>query len=408
MAVLRAYRPLFSVPGAARFIVGAAVGRLAAAMFGISTVVMVASRHDSYGLAGAVSAVGLLVLAILAPVIGGVLDRRGQRTVAIPLVSFSTVMLMVLVVCSIAGAPVWTLFASYALSAGIPSLGTMSRARWNEIFRGDDERLHVAMSLEQVLDELSFVIAPVLAVVTSTLILPEAGIIIAATGYLAGTLLFCSARSSEPPVVPHHDRPVGFAITRPGLLLVALVMALTGVVFGSNEVVTIAVADSAGHEGFSSVILGLFALGSAVSGLFFGLRSFRSSIVARLVVGVGLMFLLEIPVLLATNLWALAAVMAVAGIATAPTLITSMGLAQRLVPTAMLNEGMTIVLTGLLVGISAGSAVGGAAVERYGAHPAYLVPVAAGAGALVIALLGWRALARADRRRPMSGSLVRG
>lgn len=408
MHVLTAYRPLFSAPGAGRFVLGAAVGRLAEAMFGIATIVMVATRHESFGLAGAVSAVGLLALAVFAPVIGGLVDRRGQRRVAIPLATFSTLMLAAMVVCSATGAPVWTLFVFYALSAGIPNLGTMSRARWNEIYREDEGRLHVALSFEQVLDELAFVIAPVIAVVTSTLIAPEAGLAIAAVAYLVGTLLFCSARSSEPPVVARHDRPPGLALSRPGLLPVALVMTLTGAIFGGNEVVTVAVADAAGNEAFSSVILGFFALGSAASGLVFGLRTFSSGIVTRLVIGVTLMFLLELPVLLATNLWVLAAVMTVAGIATAPTLITSMGLAQRLVPPAMINEGMTIVLTGLIVGVAARSAVGGAAVERLGAHTAYLVPVVAGFGALVIALVGWRTLARADAQRPSSGSLVRG
>jgi len=397
--MLSAYRPLFAVPGAARFIVGAALGRLAAAMFGISVVVMVATRHDSYGLAGAVSAVGLLALAVLAPVIGGLVDRHGQRRVAMPLVAFSTLMIAATVACSILDAPIWTLFVFYPLSAGVPSLGTMSRARWHQICDGDEATLHVAMSFEQVLDELSFVVAPVLAVVVSTLVLPEAGLVLAGVGYLTGTLLFCSARSSEPTVVHRDHRPEGVAVRRPGLVVVAMVMVMTGVIFGGNEVVTIAVADGAGSKGFSSVMLALFALGSAASGVVFGTRVFRSSIVTRLVVGTAGMFVLELPVLFVDGLWPLAVVMAVAGVATAPTLITSMGLAQRLVPTAMLNEGMTIVLTGLIVGISAGSALGGAAVERLGAHEAYLVPVLAGLGALLTALAGWRRLARADRLR---------
>ena len=396
--MLRAYLPLLSAPGARRFMVGAVLGRLAEAMFGISVVVMVASRYGSFGTAGAVSAVGLLVLAGFAPVIGGLIDRRGQARVAVPLIAFSSVMGAGTILCSFLGAPVWTLFVFYALSAFVPSLGTMSRARWNEIYRGDDEQLHVAMSAEQVLDELSFVVAPVLAVVTSTLLFPEAGLLIASVLYLTGTLLFCSARESEPPIVPHAERPRGVALTRPGLLAVAAVMTLTGVIFGSNEVVTVAVADAAGNEGLASVVLALFALGSAVSGVVFGTRTFRSGLVTRLVIGVALMFVLEVPVLLlADHLGLLAVAMLVAGVATAPTLITSMSLAQRLVPTAMLNEGMTVVLTGLIVGISVGSAGSGAAVERFGPQPAYAVSVAAGLGALLIALVGWRSLARAER-----------
>ena len=144
------------------------------------------------------------------------------------------------------------------------------------------------------------------------------------------------------------------------------------------------------------MILGLFALGSAASGLVFGSRRFGSSFVTRLVVGAACMFVLELPLLVVRPLWGLAVVMVVAGMATAPTLITSMGLAQRLVPTAMLNEGMTVVLTGLVVGVSAGSAVAGAAVERLGAHEAYAVPVLAGLLALLIALAGRSRLARAD------------
>jgi len=396
--VLRAYRPLLTVPGARRFVVGASLGRVAVAMFGISVVVMVARREGSYALAGSVSAVGLLSFALSAPVIGGFVDRYGQRRVALPLVAVSTLMLAAMVTCSLTRAPVWTLFVTYALSGGVASLGTMSRARWNAAFRDEPESLHVAMSFEQVLDELGFVIAPALAVVLSTTFLPETGVIVAGLAFFVGTLLFCSARESEPPVVASVDRPRGVAVTRPGLLVVAAVMTLTGVLFGSNEVVTVAVADAAGHENFASVVLGLFALGSAVSGLVFGTRTFSSGVVTRLVIGVTLMALLELPVLLAAgNLWTLAVVMLVAGVATAPTLITSMGLAQRLVPPAMLNEGMTVVLTGLVVGVSSGSALGGAAVEALGPRPAYVVPVLAGVGAVVLALLGARSLVRAER-----------
>ena len=129
--MLGAYRPLFSAPGARRFVLGSALGRVAVAMFGVSTVVMVSRREGSFALAGAVSAVGLLVFAVSAPVIGGLVDRYGQRRIAVPLAVFSTAVLAVLVVCSATGAPAWTLFLTYAASGVVASLGTMSRARWN-------------------------------------------------------------------------------------------------------------------------------------------------------------------------------------------------------------------------------------------------------------------------------------
>jgi predicted MFS family arabinose efflux permease len=69
-------------------------------------------------------------------------------------------------------------------------------------------------------------------------------------------------------------------------------------------------------------------------------------------------------------------------------LITALTLAQRLVPPALITEGMAVAVTGILVGISAGTAIGGVLVEAIGAHPAYALPVAAAAIAALIAYAG--------------------
>ena len=84
--MLSAYAPLFRVPGATRFIAGTALSRTGGAMFGVAIIVMLSERRGSFGLAGAVSAVGLLVLAIAGPVIGRLVDKHGQRRVALPFV----------------------------------------------------------------------------------------------------------------------------------------------------------------------------------------------------------------------------------------------------------------------------------------------------------------------------------
>ena len=104
----------------------------------------------------------------------------------------------------------------------------------------------------------------------------------------------------------------------------------------------------------------------------------------RLLLAATGMFVLEAPALLVGGLWPLVVVMFVAGWATAPMLITSLSLAQRLVPAALVTEGMAVAITGILIGISGGSAVGGWAIEAWGAQQAYAVPVLAGALALAI------------------------
>ncbi|MDN5796639.1 MAG: MFS transporter [Intrasporangium sp.] len=384
--MLSHYRALFTVPGARVFIAGGMTARSAGAMFGVATVAMIAARRDSYGLAGAVMAAGMTTLAIFAPVLGRLVDRYGQRRVAVPCFLWSGFWALMTVLVSVRGWPSWLFFVTYPLLGAIPNLGTMARARWSHIFRHDPKSLHTAMSFEQVMEEVTFVIGPVLAVWLATAVFPEAGFVFAAVCYGLGVTIFVSARSTEPPVVPHHERPGGFAFHQPGIVPLAFIMTMTGVMFGTNEVVTIAVADLAGHKDAAGPILALYALGSALSGVVFGARSHGRNLVKLLIAGTFGMFLLEAPVLVVTSLPLLAPVMFVAGLATAPTLITTMNLIERLVPRAQINEGMTIVLTGLIIGIALGSAASGAVVDHVGAHAGYAVAVLAGVLAFVMAL----------------------
>ena len=395
--MLSAYAPLFKVPGALRFLSGTAFSRVGGAMFGVSVIIMISERRGSFGLAGAVSAVGVAVLAAAGPFIGRLIDRYGQRRAALPFILVASLSGLATVVASWVGAPAWTLFVLYGLSALLPEPGPMSRARWAHIYRDEPDRLHTAMSFEQVADEAAFVVGPVVGVLVSTLWFPEAGLLLAETLFLVGMLTFLSARQTEPPVVPHDQRPPGVAVRRPGLLIVATALVMTGVIFGANEVIAVAYTAEQGSASFSSVVLGAFAVGSTVSGILFGTRAFRSSLTTRLLVAAGGMFVLEAPALVVGGVWPLAVVMLVAGSATAPMLITSLSLAQRLVPRALITEGMAVAITGLLIGISIGSAVGGWAIEAWGAQSAYAVPVLAGALAVVIVAVRRTSLERAER-----------
>ena len=81
-------------------------------------------------------------------------------------------------------------------------------------------------------------------------------------------------------------------------------------------------------------------------------------------------------------------------------LITSLSLAQRLVPKALVTEGMAVAITGILIGISAGSAGGGWAIEAWGAQTAYAVPVVSGGLALALVAVRYRHLERDERAGP--------
>ncbi|SEC27382.1 hypothetical protein SAMN04490357_1607 [Streptomyces misionensis] len=381
------YRRLFAAKGALGFTATGFLARLALSMSGVGTVVMIAAVRHSYALAGAVGGAALAATLVTIPLLGRLVDRYGQARTAIPAALWSSLMSAALVVCLATDAPTWTLFVTNVLSATAPNVGGMARARWAELY-GDDDRMHVANSFEQVLDELCFVLGPVVVVALATGVAPEAGRVAPLVLTLAGTVLFCLQRGTEPPVRPADPSAGRSPLANRGLQVMIAVFLFTGSLFGSLEVVTIAFTDSLGHKSAAGAVLALQAVGSALSGLLFGLLTLRGSGPARFLLGVGGMALLMLPLTLATGMASLVPLMFIAGMATSPTMITGMGLVQELIPRARINEGMTLAVTGLLGGSSLGSTLAGWAVERFGAGSGYWLPVGAAALALLTAVTG--------------------
>lgn len=393
------YRRILSVPGALAFTLAGLIARLPMSMLGVATVAMIATVRDSYALAGAVSATAVTVTALTAPLGGRLVDRYGQaRVVLIGLTIFAcgtTAMLL----CIRQQAPDWALFVCCLGSCGAPGIGSMTRARWAELFRDDAASRHTANSLEQVLDEFSFTVGPALAMVLSTTLFPEAGLVCALVLVTVGTVLFAAQRRTEPPARRPEPGSRATVFGLPGLGVVCGVFVATGVVFGAMEVSSVAVVDAFGG-GATGAVLAFQAAGSCVAGVVFGGLTLRGPLVRRFALGVAAMALGVLPLVVADGLVVLALLLFLAGLATAPTMISGMTLVQRLVPAGRLNEGMNTAYTGLLVGISAGAALAGQVVDGFGANRGYLVPATAGALALAVALAGSGRLRAALARRP--------
>jgi len=99
---------------------------------------------------------------------------------------------------------------------------------------------------------------------------------------------------------------------------------------------------------------------------------------------------LTLPLLAASltgSLPLLAGSLLIAGMATAPTMVTTMTLVQQRTPEGRLNEGMTLAVTGLLGGIACGAATGGRLVDRLSPAAGFGVPATAAAVALMISLV---------------------
>jgi MFS family permease len=387
-------------PGALKFSAAGALARLPMSMVGIGAVLMVQGIYDSYAMAGRVAAVLGLAQAFLAPQIARWVDRRGQRTVLLPTLAVSVVGLGGLVTAAVLGSPEWVLWPFAAIAgASQGSYGSMVRARWNHAL-DDSRRLHTAYSLESSIDELVYIVGPILATTLATAVAAPSALVVAGVATAVGGLLFVFQRATEPPVVAPdseaRQRPV---VLTPGMPVLVLVFVAMGMIFGSMEVATVAFAEELGSKGMAGVVLAVFALGSMVAGLAYGARHFTSPAARRFVIGMAALGAGVSLFLLAHSLWTLAIVMFVAGLAIAPTVITGNGLVQDMVGKHQLTEALAWVGTSIGIGASLGASVAGARVDAAGADAGFLVAVGAGWFATLLTLAASRTLRRQSAAR---------
>jgi MFS family permease len=367
-------------------------------MMGIGVVTMVSQLTGRYGLAGALAATMALSAAVLGPRTSRLVDQYGQRRVLRPAALCALTAATGLLLAARQGLPDWVLFVCAAGVGAVPSLGAMVRARWAALYRGSPH-LHTAYSFESVVDEVCFVLGPIVSIGLSTSWFPEAGPLLAACFLAVGVCWLTAQRATEPKPHPRGRDDSGSALRTPALRVFVATFVASGAVFGSIDVITVAFADELGHKAASSVVLALYAAGSCVAGLVFGLLRPRGAPEHRWLLGVCAQAVSMIPLLLVGNLLFLAVALFVAGLFVAPTMITTMGLIEQHVPRARLTEGMTWVSTGLTVGVALGASVSGWVIDASGARAAYGVPAVSGAVAVVVGFLGYRRLSGPVRRR---------
>lgn len=403
---MRPYLEILRIPGALKFSSAGLLARSGGAMMGIGLVLMVSGLYGSYELAGALAAANGFAWALGTAVLSNLVDRHGQRRVMLPAVIVSSLSLATLVALAVLQTPIWTLFPAAVLSGatgGAP--GALVRARWNHV-TADADKLHTAFALESTLDELTFVVGPVLATALATLAHPAAGLVLPVILSLTGALVFYAQRATEPPILPRpaptETRPPlreRLVVLFPGIGPVIAVNLLIGAVFGSIDITVVAAATSMDARGASGLILAVFSIGSAAAGFYYGARHWGSPLPARFLVGVIALLVASVGLLTANSVLLLAVIGLAVGVTIAPTLINGNTLIQGLAPAPRLTESLAWMGTGIGIGASLGSSVAGKAIDTGGYHAGFWVVVVSAAIAALIAAGSYRTLRRltADR-----------
>jgi hypothetical protein len=381
-----AYATVLGDPAARAFSLTGFVARLPQAMTGIGIVLLVSLTDGSFGRAGAVVACVTLAGAVAAPLWGRAMDRAGQARVLVG-TSLGYAAGVVLVVVSVLHR--WPLATTLggAVLAGLcfTPTGSSVRARWSHRLR-DPALLDTAFAIEAVVDELTFVVGPVLVTLLATAVAPAAGLAVCAVIGVLGSLVLAAQRATEPPRRPRLHA-ADHASRLPLHLLTTVVLAswACGGIFGGMEVVVVAFAREHDVLSSSGVLLMCWAAGSLGAGLVAGLTTWRRAPLVRYRIGAVALAITLVPMAFVGPAWLLGALLAVSGCAIAPTLIASVSVVQTSVPPVRLTEALGWTGTGMSAGVATGAALAGAAVDRTASAGGFVLVV--GFGVLVVGAL---------------------
>jgi MFS family permease len=378
--VFTTYRRVLALPGALMFSASGLVARLPIAMVSLGIVLLVSTRTGSYSSAGIVAAAYLIANALFAVPQARLIDTLGQRRV-LPVaaaVSATGLVAMMAAVESDSSAPWPHLWAAVA-GATMPQIGSAVRARWSSLVPNKRDLL-TAFAFESVVDEMVFMLGPVLVTVLATAVHPLAGLSSAVVATVAGTAVLVSQKRTEPaPTGPTRRDARGGAPMPWGVLAPLVVCAFAmGGLLGGAEVATVALSEEFGAKALSGLMLAIWAVGSLVAGVITGAVHLTASNAIRFRWGMLALGSLMLPLPFVDGFVTLALFLFLSGLAIAPTLIASFAWIEEIVPQGRITEGITLFITGLGAGLAPGAALVGLVVDTAGASSSYWLTAVAG------------------------------
>jgi MFS family permease len=363
---VRRYLEVWRLPGAPVLVVGGMVGRFPIAMVPLALLLLVAARTGSYASAGLATGAYTISTAVLAPVMGRLVDRLGPRPVlAVTGVAYPAALAGLIAVLMLSASTAVIYPVAALAGATFPVLSSSLRALWSQLAEGDDAVRQAAYALDSISAEVVFVSGPITVAALVTLASPAVALGVAAILTLAGTL---AVAFSGPACAWRRHSATGSArgaspLRAPGMAVLLAGASALMFGFGVVEVAVPAFATREGVPALSGVLLGVWAVGSVCGGIWFGTRSFASPPARQWRWGLGLITLGMAPLALAGSPWILGALLLLAGMAIAPTMTIQNGLVAELAAPGTLAEAFTW-LTTVIFGASAlGSAAGGALVD---------------------------------------------
>ena len=361
------------------------VGRIPVAMNTVALVFLISTVRDSFLLAGIASSIYTFSGAIVGPRIGRLADRHGTRVVLLPITIINAFSIVAVVYSSSRSTPLLLFFSALA-GATMPSFGSYTRTRWSRTIK-DKRELGVALSLESVADETAFVIGPAFAGFLFSLYGSNSPLIAGVVFTVIGGIGLAITSFDHRVTYDGEQIHGGLLKIKYVKSLLASLVAL-GLLFGSNFVVILAVAKENGRAAEGGLWVGLYPIGSTIAGLIYGFIHWKSRNSIRYTLALAFMTLSTSAILFFQDIDTIVYFIIISGIAIAPALIAANAQLKELVPLSRLNEAFSLLGASISIGITLGSSLSGALVDRFGGWNGFYFMTAATLLATLLSAIG--------------------
>jgi MFS family permease len=379
---IRPMTTLTSTPGALRILGSSVIARLPLAMLGLALLVHARHVTGSYAAAGLVTGAYAVAAGVGGPLLGRLVDRRGQTAVLAPSVLASAGLLGAAAALPAGAPPGLMLGLAAGIGLATPPLGACVRTLLPRLV--DEDTVRIAYAVDATAVELTWVFGPPLAFAVGALW--STGGALAASGavMLLGTVAFAAQPASRHwRPAPGQQRPAGGSLRAPGMRTLVSVLTAAGMLFGAVEVAVPATAGA-----MAGPLMGLWGLGSLAGGAIATRRGGGAHTPGGLALVLAFLAAGHLALVAAAgSTVALAAVLFVAGSAIAPTFASVYAMVERVAPKGTVTEAFAWLATAIAVGTAAGAAVAGTLVEQAGPDAAFVLAGIAGAVALLTMVL---------------------
>jgi MFS family permease len=386
---LRGYGALLAMAGVRPVILWGLVARVPFGMSVLAMVFMVRATGGSYADAGIVTGANTVAVALGAPVAGRLVDRGRPKTVLLAFGILCPALMAALALLAWAGAPLWALaVAGAAAGASNPPIGPAIRKLWPRLV-SDDQQRRAAFAFEATVQEVIFVVGPLLTGAAVAIFGWGAGLGFAALLSLCGVLGFVFTEAVRSAAAPGPGDPpprhLLAALAPAGVRRVIVFSAGYGVAFGGVEVAMPAFAEGHGGRALASFALAAWSAGSLAGGLL-AAGSGREPYAALRLTSLAFAAVLLLP-LVATSLPQMAAFMFLAGLPIAPSFAITYGLVEDSALPGTQAEVFGWLSMAIVAGFAGGTALGGTLITHSGIHASILLAVL---GAATAAAVAWR------------------